>query len=170
MLFREIYFCSMKLLLSSENGSWTNEKICLEILVYFVSASSYCSVTDHWHFKIKCIATFLISYLITSIFVWVNCKAMYILKYYIFHMKTVLNTFQRLRRKVFLQFCCISYILSIFVKTHFHEEKLHQCTWCIFWIDYLWMLLSFPERHVQNAVKIKQSLYISNTSKTKNVQ
>lgn len=90
-------------------------------------------------------------------------------KYYILHMKTVLNTFQKLWKKVFPQFCCISYILSIFVKTHLHEEKLHQFTWCIFWIDYLWMLLSFPERHVQNAAKIKQSLYISN-NKTKNVQ
>ena len=79
MLFKEIYFCSVKLLLSSENESWTNEKICLEIWAYFVSASSYCNVTDHWHFKIKCIATFLISYLITSIFVWAYCKAIYIL-------------------------------------------------------------------------------------------
>ena len=104
-----------------------------------------------------------------SLFEWIVKQYIYC-KYYILHMKTVLNTFQRLRRKVFLQFCCISYILSNFVKTHLHEEKLHQFTCAFSELIICGCCFHFLRGMLRMLRKLNKSLYISNTNKTKNVQ
>ena len=101
-----------------------------------------------------------------SLFEWIVKQYIYC-KYYILHMKTVLNTFQRLWRKVFLQFCCISYTLSKLIFTMKSCTSLHDafseliiCGCCFHFLRGMSRMLR----------KLNKSLYISNTNKTKNVQ
>lgn len=168
MLLKEIYFCSMKLLLSSENESWTNEKICLEIWAYFVSASSYCNVTDHWHFKIKCIATFLISYLITSIFVWAYCKAIYILYILFIAYENCFKYLPKVMEEgfssvllfiIYFVHLCQNFTMKSCTSLHGPFSELIICGCCFHFL-----------RGMSRMLRKLKSLYISNTNKTKNVQ